>query len=379
MLKELIITLLVSIGVLTFILILSRLGKLADLVINKGVGLFDILFLIIYSAPPYLTFTLPMAFLLSTIVVLGRLSSENEILILKSSGMNLKNLLTPIIALGLFITFCGLLNTNLFLPKSGVLFRNTLINVIKKGVSVEDKEGVFNDTIPDIVIYIDKVDTQKKVLTGIVVSDDRDKDVKQSISAEKGYININPDTMDLYFALEKGSLHRWEKIKDTYSTIVFENYTFSMNLSSMVRFGGELRKSWYEMDRKELNKNLAAEKNYAKRYDILLELYKKITIPFSSLALMFLTIPLGVRRRIEGKFSGTLYSLLVFVVYYILMAFTENIGKTIHLPPLLTAFLPDLIIAATGLYLLKHVNEEEHTTVSHKIKHLWTYCFEKTR
>ncbi len=378
-LKELIITLLVSIGVLTFILILSRLGKLADLVINKGVGLSDILFLIIYSAPPYLTFTLPMAFLLSTIVVLGRLSSENEILILKSSGVNLKNLLTPIIALGLFIAFCGLFNTNLFLPKSGDLFRNTLINVIKKGVSVEDKEGVFNDTIPGIVIYIEKVDTQNKVLTGIVVSDDRDKDVKQAISAEKGYININPDTLDLYFALEKGSLHRWEKIKDTYSTIVFENYTFSMNLSSMVRFGGELRKSWYEMDRKELNKNLAAEKNYAKRYDILLELYKKITIPLSSLAFIFLTIPLGIRRRIEGKFSGTLYSLLVFVLYYILMAFTENIGKTIHLPALLTAFLPDLIIAATGLYLLKNINEEEYATISHKIKYFWTYCFEKTR
>ncbi len=162
-LKELTITLLVSIGVLTFILVLSRLGKMADLVINKGVGFVDILLLIVYSTPPYLIFTLPMAFLLSIIVVLGRLSSENEILVLKSSGVNLKNLFIPIIVLGLFITFCGLLNTNLLLPKSSGLFRNTLINVIKKGISVDDKEGVFNDTIPGIVIYIDKVDTAKQV------------------------------------------------------------------------------------------------------------------------------------------------------------------------------------------------------------------------
>lgn len=378
-LKELIITLLVSMGVLTFILVLSRLGKLADLVINKGVGLLDIFLLIVYSTPPYLTFTLPMAFLLSTIVVLGRLSSENEILILKSSGVDLKNLFIPIIVLGLFITFCGLLNTNLLLPKSGGLFRNTLIDVIKKGISVDDKEGVFNDTIPGIVIYIDKVDKQKRFLSGVVISDDRDKEVKQAVSAKKGFMNINPDTLDLYFALENGSLHRWEKTNDIYRTIAFDNYTFSMNLSSMIRPGGELRKSWYEMDRKELKKNLASAKNYDERYDILLEIYKKIAIPLSPLAFIFLTIPLGVKRKIEGKFSGTLYSLLVFIFYYILMAFTENIGKPIHLPAVITAFLPDIVIVAIGYFLLKHINEEEYTTISQKLRYFWMYCLEKTK
>jgi lipopolysaccharide export system permease protein len=378
-LKELIITLLISIGVLTFILVLSRLGKMADLVINKGVGFVDILLIIVYSTPPYLTFTLPMAFLLSIIVVLGRLSSENEILVLKSSGVNLKNLFVPIVILGLFITFCGLLNTNLLLPKSGQLFRNTLINVIKKGISIDDKEGVFNDTIPGIVIYIDKVDTQKKFLSGVVISDDRDKEVKQTVSAKKGFMNINPDTLDLYFALENGNLHRWEKANDIYRTIAFDNYTYSMNLSSMIRSGGELRKSWYEMDRKELKKNLASAKNDEERYDIFLEIYKKISIPISPLAFIFLTIPLGVKRRIEGRFSGTLYSLLVFIFYYVLMAFTENIGKTIHLPAVITAFLPNIFIVAMGFYLLKHINDEEYATISQKLRYFWVYCLEKTK
>jgi lipopolysaccharide export system permease protein len=378
-LKELIITLLISIGVLTFILVLSRLGKMTDLVINKGVGFADILLIIVYSTPPYLTFTLPMAFLLSIIVVLGRLSSENEILVLKSSGVNLKNLFVPIFILGLFITFCGLLNTNLLLLKSGQLFRNTLINVIKKGISIDDKEGVFNDTIPGIVIYIDKVDTQKKFLSGVVISDDRDKEVKQTVSAKKGFININPDTLDLYFALEDGNLHRWEKTNDIYRTIAFDNYTFSMNLSSMIRSGGELRKSWYEMDRKELKKNLALAKNDDERYDIFLEIYKKISIPISPLAFIFLTIPLGVKRRIEGRFSGTLYSLLVFILYYVLMAFTENMGKTIHLPAIITAFLPNIFIVAMGFYLLKHINDEEYATISQKLRHFWVYCLEKTK
>jgi lipopolysaccharide export LptBFGC system permease protein LptF len=203
--------------------------------------------------------------------------------------------------------------------------------------------------------------------------------VKQTVSAKKGFMNINPDTLDLYFALENGNLHRWEKANDIYRTIAFDNYTFSMNLSSMIRYGGELRKLWYEMDRKELNKALASAKNDDERYDILLEIYKKITIPISPLAFIFLTIPLGVKRKIEGRFSGTLYSLLVFIFYYILMAFTENIGKAILLPAIITAFLPDIVIVAMGFFLLKHINEEEYATVSQKLRYFWMYCLEKIK
>ncbi len=112
----------------------------------------------------------------------------------------------------------------------------------------------------------------------------------------------------------------------------------------------------------------------------MLEIYKlRSAIPFSSLAFIFLTIPLGVKRKIEGKFSGTLYSLLLFIFYYILMAFTENFGMAIHLPAFITAFLPNLIIVAMGCYLTENINEEEHATVSQKLRYFWNYCLEKTK
>jgi lipopolysaccharide export system permease protein len=377
-LKELSYILLLSLGILTFILVLSRLGKMTDLVINKGVDVKDIVLLIVYSSPTYLTFTLPMAFLLSVIVVLGRLSTENEVLVLKASGVDLKCLFIPISAIALIITFCGLLNSNVLLPSSSELFRNTLINIIKKGISIEDKEGVFNDTIPGVVIYVDKVDVQKRILSGVMVSDDRDKDVKQTISASTGYINVDPATLDLHFVLENGNLHRWEKTRDAYRSVTFQNYTFSMNLSTMLPHSTELRKRSYEMDRSELQKSLLTAKEN-ERYDIFLDIFKKISIPFSSLAFIFLTIPLGVKRRVEGKFSGILYSLLLFIVYYVLIAITDNFGRFINLPPFITSFTPNIIIAAMGLYLLRNLNEDEHSTISQKLRQVWTYCLEKTK
>ncbi len=379
LLKELSSILFLSLGILTFILVLSRLGKIADLIINKGVGFKDIFALIAFSVPPYLTFTLPMAFLLSVIVVLGRLSTENEILVLKASGVNLRWLFAPIAFVGLIITIGGLFNTNVLLPHCSGLFRETLINVIKKGISVDDKEGVFNDSVPGVVIYINKVDTAKRALAGVVVSDDRDKTVKQTISASSGYVHIDPDTFDLYFMLHNGSLHRWEKATDTYRNVSFQDYTFTMNLSQMVPTGGVSRKLAYEMDRNELKKALAKTTNENDRYDLLLEIYKKISLPLSSLAFIILTVPLGVRRKVEGKFSGTLYSLLLFIFYYVLMAMTDSLGKNIHAPPYLITFLPNAVILAMGLYLVRSLNKEEHVTISQRLKYLWVYCLEKVK
>jgi lipopolysaccharide export system permease protein len=379
LLKELSYIFFLSLGILTFIMVLSRLGKLADLVINKGVEIKDILLLIVYSSPPYLTFTLPMAFLLSTIVVLGRLSTENEILALKASGVNLKCIFMPMLTIALLITFFGLVNAGTLLPKSGTLFRNTLINIVKKGISLDDKEGAFNDTLPGIVVYIDKVNTKDKMLTGILVADDRDKNVKQTISANKGIINLDPNTLDLAFVLQEGNLHRWDKKDDTYKNVSFKNYTFIMNLEKVLPYNVNLRKKPFEMDSTELNEALAKTQSRDERYDLLLEIYKKFTIPLSSLAFVFLTVPLGIKRRVEGKFSGALYSLILFIFYYLLMAVTENVGKSIHLPILITTLLPNITIALIGLYLSRELNSEDQTGAAQKLKHLWDYCLEKTR
>ncbi len=369
-LKELSYILLLSLVILTFILVMSRLGKLTDLVINKGVELMDIVLLIVYSSPPYLTFTLPMAFLLSTIVTLGRLSTENEILALKASGVNLRCLFVPIASVGIIISAVALFNTNFLLPTSANLFRDTLLNVLKKGITVDDKEGIFNDTVPGVVIYIDRVDTQTNKLTGILVSDDRDKDEKQTISASNGFIHLDPATLDLSFILYNGSLHKWEKKDDTYRTISFKDYTFMINLAKMLPPSAGVRKRPFEMDRSELKNAMRLAKK-DRIYDLQIEIYKKITIPLSALAFVLLTVPLGIRRKApEGRFSGIAHSLALFVFYYMLMALTENLGKTLHIPPALISSIPNTTIVFLGLYLLRNLNVEEPTKTSQMFKFL---------
>jgi lipopolysaccharide export system permease protein len=369
-LRELLGLFLLSVGVFTFIMILSRLGKLTDLVINKGVDLTDIVLLIIYSAPSYLTFTLPMAFLLSTIVVLGRLSSENELLALKANGIDLRYLFVPVSALAVGIFLIGMTDTTFLLSKSCEAFRNTLVTIAKKGISIDDREGVFNDSIPGIVVYIDKVDTKTRALSGIILSDDRDETMKQTISAEKGMVNLDVTSFDLSFLLENGTVHRWEKQHDAYRSLSFKNYVFSMNLMNILPYNRELRKRPYEMNMAELRRSML-KADSSRRYDLWLEVYKKFSIPFSSIAFVPLIVPLGIRRKTEGKFSGVVYSLFLFLSYYILTAFAENMGKSYQIPPAFVAFVPNLLFCLAGLFIMRGLNAETHVNTLQRLRSCW--------
>ena len=91
LLKEFTTPLIMTICVLTFIMILvGNLQKIADLVINKGVDIFSVLKLLLFMAPYIITYALPISVLIAVLLAFGRLSSDNEIIAIRSSGIGLK-------------------------------------------------------------------------------------------------------------------------------------------------------------------------------------------------------------------------------------------------------------------------------------------------
>ncbi len=375
---ELVSLLFLSLLIFTFILVVSRLGRIADLVINKGVDLSDIAYLILYSFPAYLTFTFPMACLLATIVVLGRLSGENEILALKASGIDLRYLLIPFAVLGIMISMVGMLNTTVFVARAADGFRDTLVGIAKKSISVEDKEGIFNDSIPGVVIFVEKADRKNHTLSGILISDDRDEGIKQMISADRGVMNLDPVSLDLSFTLHNGSLHRWEKESDTYRTVSFKDYVFAMNLMTVLPHNRELRRKPHEMGLQELIARHGQAKG-EERYTWMLEIYKKFTIPLAAAAFVLVGVPLGITRRAEGKFSGVVYSLLIFISYYIVVALTDNVGRQFTVSPMLVAITPNILVAIAGLWFLRHLNTEEQARTPGRWKYAMEWLLEKVK
>ena len=186
------------------------------------------------------------------------------------------------------------------------------------------------------------------------------------------------DAGDGFLHRSSGSVHRWEKKDDVYRTLGFKDYLFSMNLMNVLPHNRELRRKNHEMSLQELATRHQSATGRAK-YEFLLEMYKKFTIPFAATAFIFVGVPLGITRRAEGKFSGVVYSLFIFIAYYVLVALTENIGRQYRISPPLVAGVPNILVAAVGLYLLRHLNTEEQVRVSQGWKPLFRRFVEKAK
>src|SRR5262245_9267620 len=87
-----------GLALFTFILLIARIMKLVEMVVNRGVPVLEILRVFSYILPAFLELTVPMALLLACLLACGRLSADSEITALKAAGLSLYQIATPIAA-----------------------------------------------------------------------------------------------------------------------------------------------------------------------------------------------------------------------------------------------------------------------------------------
>ena len=99
--KELIGPFFVSLLTFSAIMMMGRTLKLADLLVNKGLDILEVVKLLTYIMVPFLGYIIPMSLLLTILLGLGRLSADGEIIAIKSSGISLYQIIFPI---GVFVS-----------------------------------------------------------------------------------------------------------------------------------------------------------------------------------------------------------------------------------------------------------------------------------
>ena len=81
--KELLSPFFLGLLTFTFILLMNRVLKLIDLIVNKGVGVGEVGALIVYLLPSFLVLTIPMSVLLAILIAFGRFSADSEVVAMK--------------------------------------------------------------------------------------------------------------------------------------------------------------------------------------------------------------------------------------------------------------------------------------------------------
>lgn len=339
--------------VFTCILLMNKVLKLMDLVVNKGVGLGEVGALIAYLIPSFLVLTIPMSVLLAILIALGRFSADSEIVAMKSSGISLYQLIPP------FALFCaiGFLMTNsltlFLLPKGNFAFKQQLARFASTHAMAGIEAGVFKDAFENVVLYVNDYDRKQNLIKGIFISDRRDPKHPAEISGKQARFLQGADGSTVILRIFNGSLHNYDKSSGDYQYLIFNTYEMNINLG-----GGEAERRirYREMGLLDLLEKTKAETVSPR---IWVEIQQRFAFPFACLVFGLLGLPLGVYWRRGGKAYGFVLSILIVFCYYILLSFGENLAKNAYVSAFIGIWLPNVIYGILGVILFRKAAREE--------------------
>ncbi len=362
-LREITYPFILALFVATFALMMGKIIQLMELVINKGVGFWNISKLILFMMPGLLLFTIPLAFLIAILMGIGRLSRDNEWTVMKNAGLSLYQLSRPVFALAV-VAFVMTTVTSLFLfPEGNQASRNLIIEIARQKASAGIKEKVFNDDFSGIVLYADEIPVDGESMEGLLLFDDRIQSEPSTIIARKGYLVASPDSPAVTLRLENGSIHSVNPNLRSYKKIDFSSYDVSLELQTSVADAGKFAvKRIQEMTFPEMVRHLGSLEPslpVSRLREMKIELHKRFAIPLSCLIFAVVGMPLGITPGRSARLRGFTTALAVVVAYYLLTLSGTALGETGRIPPAVGAWVPNAVFAAAGTVLFVRKAEEK--------------------
>ncbi|MCK5826765.1 MAG: LPS export ABC transporter permease LptF [Desulfuromusa sp.] len=352
--KEISVPALLSLLIFTCVLLMGKIPRIAELIINKGVPAAQILQLFSYLLPTFLTITIPLSFLLGILLAFGRLSADSEFIALKASGVSLYNLVKPVFVLAIFFCLLTAWITISIEPASKAAFRAKLFKIAASSASVSIKPRVFNDKFEGIVLHIREMDENRKIMQNVFISDERERKTPATIIAQQGRFISRPDQYRLTLRLTDGTIHRHSKQGEnsTYQIIRFSNYDINLDLGTQLGSRHKHRQKAGELSWKELNGAIVKASSDKTRHNLQAEKYERVVIAFAPIVLLLVGIPLGLQSNRSGKGSGFALALVIFLVYYVLLNLANTIAEKGVLPAAVILWLPNLCFLLGGFWSL---------------------------
>jgi LPS export ABC transporter permease LptG/LPS export ABC transporter permease LptF len=367
--KELIPPSLIGLLIYTFVLLMNHILQLAEVFITRGITLRAAVDLLVFLIPSILAFTVPMSVLMGILGGLSRLSSDSEIVALKTLGISYKRLLRPVLVYSFALLILTSFLTLYLAPRANFKWVQAFSQSVMERVQFNISPKEFNESIPHTVIFFQGMTKERIWENVFVYLSDPDKE-PIAIIAKKGRLNVYSGVKRAVLRLSDGVLHSYSPTDpEKYGVTSFENLEEEINVESLFSSVSK-KKRVREKDIHELIKdvrivkqdldslekeNEREDKQYQRKWKELVshwvEIHKKFAFPFACLIFGILGLPLGASTRKGGRTSGFTISLGIIIIYYVLITAGEKTAMDGKLPPWLGLWGPNILLFLVALYL----------------------------
>lgn len=339
----------------TFILMLQQLFTLADLIINKDVEFLLVLKLFLSVLPITMSLTIPMSVLFSSIMALGRLSNDSEIVAIRAAGISFINIIKPILITG----FCIFILMTIFNETVNVytskIHNRILIEILKSSPAAMLEDEIFT-SLGDRTIRVEEINKEAQTLKNIMIFNKNESGGWDIITSEHGKWQQNEDGSKV-LVLYSGKIFSSKINSNTFSVVDFSKGNAELLLSeSKIDYKIDDKINPSEMTSIELYSMLKTQKkSYKEDRDIALfwiELYKKMSVPFSCFVFVLIGAPVGISYHRSSKGIGFGISIVIFFLYYIFSMAGQSLAVRGIVNPFVGVWYPNIILAVVGIIFI---------------------------
>jgi len=384
-----------------FIFFVNQLLLMAREILAKQVPFGQVTLLVLFSLPQVIALSAPFASLVGTLMTVGRLSSDNEILVFLSSGFSFRNVYVPAITVGIVITILSFIANDILMPggyvKFAQLYRRILLstpaleleaNSVKKFKDTVIVTGNVTGNAIDNVLILDKTgDGERRV---IMATNAELKDAGRdglSLDLGRAFVQSSKEiAREDYDYASAGNLRYWVPQEDLIQAMssvspremssidVYKEIrrrTIDLNIrmndkrykvsSLALLYENSLRAGPASPEWNRKTNQFVAFQREAQTFLGMskdrslslywLEFYKKFSMPFGAFSFIFLSVALGLMAKRSGQAVGFMIGLIISVIYWALLLGGQTMGIRLSTPPFWSMWLPNILALSVGIVL----------------------------
>jgi LPS export ABC transporter permease LptF len=326
----------------------------ADYLVNKNAPIFLVLRFLLFRVPQATPMAFPFACLFGVLLAFGRLVADNEINALRTSGVSfLRIIRLPLIA-GVVVALVSFLINEHIAPVTTDLSTRSFYQILYHSQTLPVEPNMFrSDPSTGNTFYIQSVAPDGKTMQNIMIyQPDRTSPFQQILTAKSARIDGTEIVLE-------HAIRTQIKADGQIGAVDVEAKELRISLpmgDNGQNFLSGSMNDTYTMDTKRLAQDIKFRKQTGQGGTDLagreLTLGSKYAYPFASFIAVVIAVPLAVRFGKKGRMLGIVMSLVALLVYYGMVALAAAFGKNGSLDPYLAAWLPNIILAAVGIFLI---------------------------
>jgi len=340
-----------------------------DTFIDRHATFFMIIKYYFYYTPYIVVLSLPVAMLLSCLFSLGQLAKNNELLAMKSAGISLYRMLSPLFVLAFLISLVTIVFGGLVVPLT--FQKMTEVKTVEIEKETKEKNFLLHNLFVQggdgRIFHLDVYNSKEKTGSGVLAQKFENNRLREEIQAKKiswegngwlfeeGRERIFTDSLIESEAPKESAPTESATLSEQGEVEKYETFDRLLRLDLKIKPEAlaQRQKKPEEMGYFELSDYVKIKKRSGQ--DVAKEttdLYLKLSFPFVSFILVLFGAPIAANPKRSGVAIGFAISLFISFVYYTLIRMGQSFGYSEKLSPLFAAWGANILFFILGIVLL---------------------------